>query len=381
VTIRKEMRGGKPRLIIDIPYRTADGQRARYRRDAQVQTKAAAEAEHRRLVAELSRSGTLKAVPKPQEAAPTNSYTFEEAVRHFRATYMSSALKPSTRASYNRWLDALLLPRFATMALDAVDGNALAALDAELATEGLAASTRSNIHSVFRSVLRTAARAGFLAAMPTMPALPKIGRKVPQPMRRNDLDALLGASSPNARLAFGLAAFAGLRASEVRGLRWSDVDLTAATITVRRGITIGVETTPKSHHHRVIPLARVLRELLETAKATKPGPWSPVALTVHGKPWGEFGLNQAFKRAQKRIGRSGWTFHSLRHFFVTELFRRNAPAVAIQRLAGHSELATTQRYADFDADDLRAAIERFDGKDVETSSPVNPGLVLEPLES
>jgi hypothetical protein len=49
-------------------------------------------------------------------------------------------------------------------------------------------------------------------------------------------------------------------------------------------------------------------------------------------------------------------FHDLRHFFVTELFRRGVSAPAVQRLAGHAEMSTTQRYADMTAEDLRAAI-------------------------
>ncbi len=94
------------------------------------------------------------------------------------------------------------------------DGNALATLDAGLVNDELTPSTRGNIHSVFRSVLRSAVRARMLAAMPSLPALPKVGRKLNRPMRREDLDAILGASSASARLAFELAALAGLRASD-----------------------------------------------------------------------------------------------------------------------------------------------------------------------
>ena len=92
-----------------------------------------------------------------------------------------------------------------------------------------------------------------------------------------------------------------------------------------------------------------------------------MALTALRKPWGESGLNQAFQRAQERAKRTGWSFHDLRHFFVTELFRNGARAAAIQQLAGHADLATTQRYADLDANDLRSAIERIDGNSVETA--------------
>ena len=44
-------------------------------------------------------------------------------------------------------------------------------------------------------------------------------------MRRDDLEAILSVTNAEGRLAFELAAFTRLRASELRGLRWSDVDL------------------------------------------------------------------------------------------------------------------------------------------------------------
>ena len=79
-------------------------------------------------------------------------------------------------------------------------------------------------------------------------------------------------------------------------------------------------------------------------------------MTAKGKPWCESGLNQSFQRARDRAKRDVWSFHDTRHFFVSELFRRGAPAHVIQALARHSDLKTTQRYADLDANDLRAAV-------------------------
>ena len=61
--------------------------------------------------------------------------------------------------------------------------------------------------------------------------------------------------------------------------------------------------------------------------------------------------------------RAHWiTFHSLRRFFVTELFRRGGLVPAVQRLAGRAPLATTERYAHVVQDDLRAAIGLFGGR-------------------
>jgi hypothetical protein len=69
MTFRKEERGDKLRWVIDIPYQTADGKSHRFRRDAQVQTRVGADSEHRRLLGELSRTGTTRS-GAPSELAP-----------------------------------------------------------------------------------------------------------------------------------------------------------------------------------------------------------------------------------------------------------------------------------------------------------------------
>lgn len=297
MTIRKrESRDGKSRLFIEIRYRTADGRSMRFRRDASVQTRTAALAEERRLLAELERTGTLERVPtsSAEDSKEPEPVTFSEAVRHFRGTHMKT-LKPSTRITYNERLDRVLLPRFGEVKLPELDGEKLQALDAKLLNDEIAASGRRNIQIIIRSVLRTAVEAGLLEQMPKMPKLPRVERKAPNPLHRDDVDAILAIASPSARLAFALAAFAGLRRSEVVGLRWSDVDLKGNVITVRRAITRGEETTPKSGKPRAIPIAVPLRAILEPLASKKKTPWSSVATTTAGKLWGEFGLNQAFQ--------------------------------------------------------------------------------------
>jgi hypothetical protein len=137
MTIRKrESRDGKSRLFIEIRYRTADGRSMRFRRDASVQTRTAALAEERRLLAELERTGTLERVPTSSAAdsKEPEPVTFSEAVRHFRATHMKT-LKPSTRITYNERLDRVLLPRFGEVKLPELDGEKLQALDAKLLNE------------------------------------------------------------------------------------------------------------------------------------------------------------------------------------------------------------------------------------------------------
>ncbi len=123
----------------------------------EVQTKGGAAAEHRRLLVELAQTGTLRQAGDAAEGEP-EVYTFEDAVRHFRATHLKNGLKPSTRAGYENRIDVLLVPRFGSMPLAQIDGNALTKLDVELVADQLAPSTRAKIQTVLRSVLRASVR-------------------------------------------------------------------------------------------------------------------------------------------------------------------------------------------------------------------------------
>jgi len=360
MTVRKTVRGDEPRWVIDIVYRKPDGTKGRYRRDAQVQTAAAARAEERRLLSHLAQSGDLPALKVEVPTDTERRLTFGDAVELFRQGKAITKLKPSTRKGYEEILTKRLLPKLTERSLNTIDFACASALDAELVKEGLSASRRRNVLIVIRSVLRAAVDAGKLPGMPTLPDLPKKGKKALLPLTRAQVDAILAVSPKPWRLAFGLAAFAGLRAGEVRALRGADVDLDAGLIIVRHSTSKGVTSTPKSGHEREVPIAEPLLDLLRAAGSLAPK--ALVSTTVHGEGWGDSGLLQAFRRAQKKAGLSGFRFHDLRHFFVTELFRGGASAPAVQALAGHLHLSTTQKYAHLVRKDLKATIALLAGR-------------------
>jgi site-specific recombinase XerD len=67
----------------------------------------------------------------------------------------------------------------------------------------------------------------------------------------------------------------------------------------------------------------------------------------------------ALKNLEKRIGIRPWSFHSLRHYFITSLSRRGVFIEAIRLLAGHSSLDVTQRYMHATAHDLKEAMSKL----------------------
>ena len=79
-----------------------------------------------------------------------------------------------------------------------------------------------------------------------------------------------------------------------------------------------------------------------------------------GKPLTQKVVQVMMRRVARRANvKPG--LHILRHSFCSHLAMRGAPARAIQELAGHQDLSTTQRYMHLSPAALDAAIQLLDG--------------------
>ena len=80
----------------------------------------------------------------------------------------------------------------------------------------------------------------------------------------------------------------------------------------------------------------------------------------------------ASRRACDRQG-----VHILRHTFCSHLAMRGAPARAIQEVAGHADLSTTQRYMHLSPAATEDAIRLLDGRGSGLAGPENCGDILD----
>ena len=367
--VRAVHRRRKRHLVLDFYYRKPDGSLGRYRKDAEVQTMAAARAEERRRLAAFFSTGSPEQRPLgcpdgralTPEAATATAPSFADVVKGYLETYAPSRLKPSTMHCYRSVLDSTLVPRFGSVAVDQIDTTLVRKLDVELVAAQCKPATRRNIQTVLRSVLcRYAVEVGLLESSPRQPALPRVGRTIIASMSEDELDRVLARSCFAHRRAFLLAAHAGLRSGEIRALRWADVDLKVGQLVVRANFCRGVLSTPKSGHERVVPLTDALKSnLAKTESRPRRG---LVASNARGGAWTEFSLRLALHRACARAGLDPYRFHDLRHCFVTSLFRAGVSAPTVQALAGHAELTTTQGYAHVGVGDLAEAIRRLSSR-------------------
>jgi integrase len=142
-----------------------------------------------------------------------------------------------------------------------------------------------------------------------------------------------------------IASCTGLRMGELRALRWRDVDLPGALLSVSRGFSAGEETSTKSRRPRSVPLAdqasAELRRLRRRGRFTRREDF--VFCRPDGAPLGDSAPRERFIRAQEQAGVRVRRFHDLRHTFGSLAIRR-FDIRAVKEMMGHASLTTTERY-------------------------------------
>ena len=175
-------------------------------------------------------------------------------------------------------------------------------------------------------------------------ALPHIHRPnaLPRPVPDTQLIEALKSASPRTRQILLLGACVGLRASEIARVHINDFfhDLHGYSLHV-----VG-----KGGVSRFVPIDRgFAEELMECARANN-------GWLFPGKDQGHLSPRYVSKLGSCALA-SPWTLHTLRHRFATTAYRNSHDLIAVQRLLGHSSVATTQRYTAPADDALRLVAE------------------------
>jgi integrase/recombinase XerD len=134
---------------------------------------------------------------------------------------------------------------------------------------------------------------------------------------------------------------AGLRVSELVGLRVEAVDLEAGFVRV-----LG-----KGARERVVPVGAMARRgIVDYIERARPAllrgrQSSYLFVTGHGGPMTRQGFWKRLKTYVRRLGIEGRVGpHSVRHSFATHLLEGGADLRAVQAMLGHADIGTTQVY-------------------------------------
>jgi integrase len=174
-----------------------------------------------------------------------------------------------------------------------------------------------------------------------------------------DIQAMLSKLVEPGRTVVTVAAFTGLRASEIRGLRWEDY--TGDEIRVVRSVWrthVGPTKTEQSGENPV-PVIPILRRALEQHRKRNPGDGYIFAGEKRGDP---LNLDNLSRRIlSKKLGAAWKGWHGFRRGLGTNLYRLGVPPKVIQEILRHANVATTEtHYIVVDRSETKSAMKKLE---------------------
>ncbi len=158
------------------------------------------------------------------------------------------------------------------------------------------------------------------------------------------------------RLAVLLGHWAGLRAKEIAALKRHHVLNDDGSI--KDSFLLTANETKGRKARRVFVSTRLQKEIGSYIKSVQLREVNPYLLqSQKGLSFSPNTMCQLLCQIYKECGIEGASSHSGRRNFLTSLSAKCVSVRVIQELAGHANLATTQRYIDVNEQQMRNAIE------------------------
>lgn len=235
----------------------------------------------------------------------------------------------------------------------------------EMNVRGVSANTVIHRHANIRKALQYAVRTGLLDFNPAdrveRPKKEKFSGSI---YNERELERLFEVVKGDPiELGVILAAFYGLRRSEVVGLRWDSIDFEQGTITIRHTVTqvslngkstvISKDRTKTKSSYRTLPLVKPFEELLYRLKAQQEEN-RRLCGSAYCKEYrdyiyvNELGervkpnyITQHFPLILEKNDMKKIRFHDLRHSCASLLYANGVSLREIQEWLGHSDISTT----------------------------------------
>ena len=276
-----------------------------------------------------------------------------------------SRLRPTTYLSYRSTIELHVVPHIGKLRLDKLQADDLEGLYVHLLRNGrrngkgggLSPTSVRYVHRVLHKALGDAHRKGIVvrnvAALADPPKVRANGPKSKiQVWDAADLRRFLAATAEHRHHTLWiLAAKSGMRRGELLGLRWNDIDLDAAAISVHHavvtaGYTLHVSDVKTATGRRTINLdartteaLRARRTNQEKVAAEAGERFDPHGL-VFGRPGGDpihpELITRTFDRLVAKHKLPRIRFHDIRHTHATLLLKAGVPAKVVSERLGHA---------------------------------------------
>jgi integrase len=239
------------------------------------------------------------------------------------------------------------------------------------------------IHAVLRNALGNAMRDELVTRnVAKLVEIPTPRYKVGRGLKVTEVKQLLAVAKKNRLYAlYVVAATLGLRRGELLGLRWEDLDLDKATLTVAQTVQrvdgrLLVDDTKSEASDATVPLPKITRRMLlghrerqEEERIDAGEIWHDHGLvfsTKFGTPIEPRSLNRQFDAIRAKAGLESVRLHDFRHTVVSLLLEMGTPPHVVQAIARHADIDVTMSiYAHTNLDAMRDALDKIDWEDDE----------------
>lgn len=304
--------------------------------------------------------------PASGKARGSKSPLFADFMRDWLESTKRS-IERTTYQSYKNMFDARIDKHFRDLGvtLAEVEPKHIEMLHEKIFRDGFTANTVIHYHAVIRKALQYAVKNGLIDHNPADRVdRPKLNRYLAGHYSREELMTLFEAVKEDPiSVVILLAAYYGLRRSEVLGLRWSCIDFEQKTITINHKVTEGKEdgktvlfTEDKlktKSSFRTLPLIPAVEELLKTVrtrqeqyrklfkKSYDASYLDYICVDQMGVLFRPNYITDHFHWLLEHYQLRKIRFHDLRHSCASLLLAQGIPMKSIQEWLGHSTFATT----------------------------------------
>jgi integrase len=301
-----------------------------------------------------------------------------QTIGQFLGRWLEDSVKPSVRPltheQYRQHVKLYLGPLLGHHQLDKLAPQHVRAFLKEKLEAGLSPRTVQLSLVILRRALGQAVKDGLVARnVAKLVDAPRWKRPEVKPWEPSEASRFLEAiTGERLEVAYLVALSLGLRRGEVLGLRWSDIDFEAKSITIAQALArVGGKLQfiePKSRQsRRTLPLYDGLavalrnhrRHQLEQRLAAG-SRWHDSGLlftTGSGTPLEPRALNEDFERIIGKAGLRRVRLHDLRHACASFLLAQGVHPRVVMELLGHSQISLTmETYSHVMPDAMREAV-------------------------
>jgi integrase len=280
--------------------------------------------------------------------SPEATVSLVDFVERIYLPHVTEQLKPSTVSSYRWQWNSLLRDRIVAMGAKVRDFRTVDAeqLLHDIARENpaFAHTTFARLKSLLSGIFTHALRMGiFVGPNPISPISIPRGQESSETYAYSleEIEQIIGLLPEPAKTVFAVAAFAGLRQGEIRGLDW--LDYNGHVLTVARSIWGKHVNLPKTTQSQAaVPVIKPLRDLLDRMRPHNA--IGPIFRGEMGRPLDLHNLARRVIRPTLALHGVTWHgFHAARRGLATNLHRSGVQDRIIQQILRHSSIAVTMR--------------------------------------